>query len=213
MNTDSDYYLLLIDIRESTRLQGKKAQRVMERLEAEIRRLNRTLKPKPTIGLSINYGDEVAGLFISPLQFFDVVESMRDVLHPDVQLRFVAAKGKISVPSKDIRKVGGEVFKKADAAIQRLKKERRFSRWLLGDPILDTVLTALTEMSNAVLENMTSYQRMAFSLLKQGFSQKTVSKKLGKHPQSVSDAVKRGKADLLLEAHSAIRQMLARIDP
>lgn len=211
MDARADYYLLLIDIRGSTRLAMPKARQLMEKLEVELRRINRTLKPKPVLGLSMSYGDEVAGLFTTPARLFDVLMAVRNVLHPGVGLRFVVTRGKIAVSSKDIRKVGGEVFKKANEAMQRIKKRNRFCCWLLGEPIFDAVLTSLVEMSNALLEDMTQYQREVFILLEQGFAQKIVARKLKKHPQSVSDAVKRSKAGIVLDAHRAIRGLLLRL--
>jgi DNA-binding CsgD family transcriptional regulator len=211
MNTDSDYFLLLIDIRESTRLRGHNAKRVMGKLAQQIRKFNRTLKSRPLADLRISYGDEIAGLFSTPLFLYDIVDALRDVLYPDVRLRFVVAKGRISVPSRDIRKVNGEVFKTADKKIRQLKKEGRFSHWTLGNPLLETALTSLSEMSNAILEDMTTYQREVFSLLKRGLAQKTIARKLGKHPQSVSDAVRRGKSELVLQAQAAIRMVLSHL--
>jgi DNA-binding NarL/FixJ family response regulator len=67
-------------------------------------------------------------------------------------------------------------------------------------------------MSNTLLEDMTVYQRGVFALVEQGFSQKDIARELKKHPQSVSDAVMRSKAGLVLEAHQAIKDMLRKLD-
>ena len=209
MDPASDHYLLLIDLKESTRLAPKAAERLFGRLEARLAELNRRLDPPPVLGLTISYGDEVAGLFDTPIHLYGVVEQIRDCLHPEVGIRFVAVRGPIGRLSDDIRQVGGEVFKRADLAIRAIKKGRRFCRWLIGSPVVNSALDSLSEMSNAVLESMTVYQREVHSLLSGGLSQTEAAARLGKYPQSVSDAVRRGRADLVLEAREAINGLLA----
>lgn len=204
-----DHYLLLVDLKRSTRLTRGAAERVFGRLEARLVDLNRSLEPPPVLGLTISYGDEIAGLFDTPVHLYTIVDQIRDWLHPDAGIRFVAARGAIGRLSEDIRQVGGEVFKRADGAIRAIKKQRRFCRWLIGGAAGNTTLDALTEISNAVLEDMTAYQREVYRLLAGGLNQAEIAAQMGKHPQSVSDAVRRGHAELVLEARGAIDGLLA----
>jgi hypothetical protein len=111
MDTNRDYYLLLIDVRGSTKLAPKRIDRVMDRLATELPRINRRLGRELALGLRVSYGDEVAGLFASASRLYDAAVAVRDVLYPDAGLRFVVAKGRIAVASRDIRKVGGLVFR------------------------------------------------------------------------------------------------------
>jgi len=212
MDTSRDYYLLLIDIRGSTKVAPRRLGRVMERLATELPRINRRLKRELALGLRVSYGDEVAGLFASASGLYDAVATVRDALHPDARLRFVVVKGKIAVASRDIRKVGGLAFKQADDAMERLKKRKGFACWLLGDALTDGVLNSLTGMSNTLLEGMTAYQRTVYALIRQGVSRKDAAKRLRKYLQSVSTAARTGKADAVLEAEATIRSVLARLD-
>ncbi len=212
MDTKRDYYLLLIDVRGSTRMVPKRLDRVMERLGTELPRINRRLGRDLTLGLRVSYGDEVAGLFASASRLYDAVAAVRDALHPDARLRFVVVKGRVAVASRDIRKVGGLAFKQADDAMERLKKQRGFARWFVGDPVTDAVLNSLTGMSNTLLEGMTAYQRQVYVLLGNGVSRKDAARKLRKYLQSVSTAARTGKADAVLEAAATIRAVLARLD-
>jgi hypothetical protein len=205
------HYLLLIDLKRSTRLAPEAASRLFGRLEERLGDLNRQLEPRPVLGLTISYGDEVAGLFDSPVRLYDIVDQIREMLHLEVGIRFVAARGSIGRFSQDIRQVGGEVFKRADGAMRAIKKQRRFSKWLIGGPTGNTALDALTEISNAVLEDMTAYQRDVYQLLAGGLSQAEIAVQMGKHRQSVSDAVKRGHAECVIEARGAINGLLAGI--
>jgi len=181
----------------------------MTRLKEELLAINRSLHPKPVIPLTISYGDEVAGLFASPMPLHDVVWRLRGALLPDLRFRFVACRGRIAVASKDIREVGGEVFKRASQAMRSLKAQDRFCRFLLGNALVDPVLDSLARMSNALIEEMTPYQRTVFGLLEQGKPHKDIARELGKYPQSVSQAAKAGKADLILAAQQAINVLLA----
>lgn len=212
MNTERDYYLLLIDVRGSTKMAPARLGRVMERLGAELPRIHRRFGRDLALGLRVSYGDEVAGLFAAASGLYDAVVAVRDTLHPDARLRFVVVKGRVAVASRDIRKVGGVAFKQADDAMERLKRQRGFARWLVGDPLTDTVLNSLAGMSNTLLEGMTTYQRQVYALLSQGVSRKDAARKLRKYLQSVSTAARTGKADAVLEAEATIRGVLARLD-
>lgn len=206
-----DHYLLLVDLKKSTRLAPGAAERVFGQLEGRLVELNRKLDPPPVLGLTISYGDEIAGLFDTPVHLYDIVDQVRDWLHPEAGIRFVAARGAIGRLSEDIRQVGGEVFKRADAAIRAIKRDRRFCRWLIGGATVNTTLDALTEISNAVLEDMTDYQREVYRELAAGRSQTDIAALLSKHRQSVSDAAKRGHAESVLEARAAINGLLAEV--
>jgi DNA-binding CsgD family transcriptional regulator len=205
------HYLLLVDLKKSTRLTRGAAERVFGQLEGRLVELNRTLDPPPVLGLTISYGDEVAGLFDSPIHLYNIVDQVRDWLYPEAGIRFVAARGAIGRLSEDIRQVGGEVFKRADEAIRAIKRDRRFCRWLIGGATVNTTLDALTEISNAVLEDMTEYQREVYRQLAAGLNQTDIAALLSKHRQSVSDAVKRGHAESVLEARAAINGLLAEV--
>lgn len=212
MNTKRDYYLLLIDIRGSTKLPPARVGRVMRRLERQLPHINKRLGRATELGLRVSYGDEVAGLFVSAGVLYAAVVAVREALYPDARLRFVAVKGRIAVASRDIRKVGGPAFKQADDAMERMKRERGFARWSLGDPLTDQVLDSLTRTSNALLEGMTAYQRQVYGLLRGGASRKDAARKLRKYVQSISSAAQAGRAAEVLEAEATIREVLRRLD-
>jgi len=196
------YVLLLLDIKGSTRLPPREAESAKNTLDKILKKWNRKLKPARS--LRINYGDEIAGLFKSPRGIFDAVDDIRQALHPH-EFRFVVTKGLIGTADRDLRKVGGPVFKDANEQLDRIKKARRFCHWNLGDRTRDAMITSLCETAYALMLQMTSYQREVYQLLEQEMPQVQIAEKLGKLPQSVSDAVARGAADLVIDAHRAIR--------
>jgi hypothetical protein len=181
----------------------------MGRLEGASAELNRRFEDELELALNLSYGDEVAGLFRHPRRVYDCVIALREAIAPDAALRFVAAEGRIGVASDDIRKVGGRVFKAADEGMEELKTQRRFALWLLADESANAVLNPLCRLSNALVEGMTDYQRTVYRLMRDGLSGAQIAERLGKYPQSVSDAAKRGGAELVIEAESAARRVLA----
>ncbi len=205
----SNYFLLLIDIQNSTGAPARAMNEKMKLLEATLTRLNKEFRNEAAIPLSISYGDEIAGLFRSPREFYNIVMTVRKVLHPTTGIRFSAVKGKISVESNDIRKVGGPVFKRASTAIRKLKEDYGYASWQLGNTVRDRSLGSLCEISNALINDMSGYQRDVYELLNAGLSQKEIAKRLGKYTQSVWDAVQRSKAAYVIEAQKTINLILA----
>ena len=204
----NNYYLLLVDIKKSTFYAEKERQWIFEQLEFKLNEINQNLNPIPALKLSISYGDEIAGLFETPVQIYTIINQLREVIYPVAKFRFAVSYGKIGIASQDIRKVGGEIFKQADRQIKRLKKHDGFCSWEIYDSTKNDVLNSLTEMSNAIIERMTPYQREVWQLLEQGMTQKEISELLNKYPQSVSEAVKRGGADLVIRASKIINELL-----
>ncbi|MFQ5676032.1 MAG: hypothetical protein ACE5G1_09065, partial [bacterium] len=87
------YYLLLIDIKKSTAISAASRKAIFDQIESHLKVLNHSLKPTPALKLSVSYGDEIAGLFESPQQFYTIVERLREALYPKARLRFVATYG------------------------------------------------------------------------------------------------------------------------
>jgi hypothetical protein len=206
VDTKTVYYLLLADVKGST-LASSSA--VMERLEATATQLSVEHSSALVLGLTLSYGDEVAGLFSRPDPLYSIMRSIRDELLPDLGVRFVVIRGRIGRPSTDIRKVGGEVFKRASVEMAKAKRAGRFCHWDVGNPIAGAVLTTLTEMAQAMFDKLSPYQRDIYFGLRNGKSQRAIADALGKYKQSVSEAVGRGNIELLIEAERLINSLLA----
>jgi len=212
MDLNARYFLLLVDISNSTGLAGKKFNMKMDMLESSLKIMNDTHKSELVLPLTISYGDEIAGLFNAPGNIFKIVAEIRGVFHPLTTIRFAVTKGNIARISQDIRKVGGNIFKVASESVNRLKQDDRFCSWQMGDIILDKALDSLCEISNALLNDMSEYQSKVFDLYKTGLSQRQVALKLKKYPQSVWNAVHRGKANHILNAEETINMILQNIN-
>lgn len=209
VNLKSKYFLLLIDIRSSTELPGKAINEKMKRLETTLLQLNKQFSKDVALPLSISYGDEIAGLFHSPHHFYNIIKVIQNTFYPLTTIRFAAVKGKISMESQDIRKIGGMIFKKASTAINQLKASNNYASWQLGNTILDKSLDSLCEISNALVNDMSEYQRKVFNLLSAGLTQKEIANQLSKYPQSVWDAIQRSKAVYVIDAQKTVNLILA----
>lgn len=207
--TGKNYYLLLLDIRDSSVLPAKELTLTIQKLEERLRELNRRYRKQLALKLSINYGDEIAALLETAQPVLPIVQEIRNTLYPLTSLRFAVVYGKIAVAGNDIRKAGGPVFKQADERINELKKKNVFSYWQTGHDAHDQALTALCNVSNVLLEEMSGYQREVFALLEQGYNQREIAEELGKYQQSVWDALHRSKALYVQECEKGIGSLLA----
>ena len=212
MHTPDTYYLFLCDLRDSTRLEAAKAGEAIAIVDATLETLNTQFAGSLAVPLQLSYGDEIAGLFTVSAPIHDVVSTLRHALRPVTAFRFVVCHGRIGSLSDDMRKVGGPAFKQASEAITGLKSSGAFCRWLLDDRLLSDTIEALTESANAFLETATDYQYQVYTLLAQGLSQRVIAKDLDKFPQSVSDAVKRARLELVIRMDQLIRRHLMAMD-
>ncbi|MEI6900047.1 MAG: SatD family protein [Bacteroidota bacterium] len=208
MDLNTNYYLLLIDIINSTQLSDQDFNGKMDLLGTSLIDINNQLENDLVIPLSVNYGDEIAGLFFSPENIFMVVMEIRKVLFPLTTIRFVVVKGFISRISSDIRQIGGIIFKKANQEIDLLKKNNYFCSWQCGNSLTDKTLESLCEISNVLLQDMSEYQRNVYELLRHECTQKQIAEKLGKYTQSVWDAIHRSKANYIIEAEKTLQLIL-----
>jgi len=126
LDLNAKYCLILIDIIRSSKLNEETREILFADLGKRLEDLNRNLSPAPVLKLSINYGDEIAGLFSTPVSFYSIVENLRRLFPGKKSFRFVACTGKIGFMSEDITQVGGEVFKHAGELMAQLKKTNHF---------------------------------------------------------------------------------------
>ncbi len=208
MNTKKKYYLLLIDIVNSTQMPNKNFALKMKLIEKQLKVLNKTFSSKLVLPLDISYGDEIAGLFKKPEPIYTVVSEIRKIFYPLTNIRFVVVKGTIGRVSKDIRQIGGVVFKKANEAITTLKNNNHFCSWLLDDSIINKTLESLCHLTNTALEDMSNYQRSVYYLYQKNISQTKIASQLKKQKQSVWDTIQRSHANYILNAESTIHLIL-----
>jgi len=202
------YFLLLFDVKNSSGLKNEEFNKRMKLIRQKLDESNAVNSKQIVIPMSISYGDEIAGLYTSPENFFTLYSGIRKIFYPITAVRMVVVKGYIAVDSYDIRQIGGFVFKTANEAMNILKKEKSFFAWQTGQPVFDKSLDSLCEISNVMLNDLSTYQRDIYELINEGFNQKQIAERLGKYSQSVWNAIKRGKINYILQAQNSIIFML-----
>ncbi len=160
------------------------------------------------LGPALNYGDEISALLADPAHAYDVMATLRDSLRPWGGLRCAFVYGQIGTRSEDLTRVSGPVFSRANALIKQLKKSGWFSTWATPDDAANQTLGALANSASAMIASMTNYQFEVYRALASGQSQIEIAAAMGKHQQSVSDAVKRADIDLILSIEQTIRNVL-----
>lgn len=196
--------LLLCDLKGSSDFGPEKGGELLAQLEALLAQLNERHAADVILPLEISYGDEIASLLLYPEAAFEIVRALRRGLGVQMAFRFAVVFGQIGARTSNIRQIGGEVFTIANAAISRLKRQNRFGEWHIFQDARDIELTLLTNLCQGFIARMTDYQFLVYILLAEGLSQKAVAERLGKYPQSVSDAVRRAEIDLVIEAENQI---------
>ncbi|OYW88427.1 MAG: hypothetical protein B7X53_00740 [Hyphomonas sp. 34-62-18] len=196
--------LLLCDLKGSSGFGPEKGGELLAQLEALLVQLNERHAADIILPLEISYGDEIASLLLHPEAAFEIVRALRKGLGVQMAFRFAVVFGQIGARTSNIRQIGGEVFTIANAAISRLKRQNRFGEWHIFKDARDIELTLLTNLCQGFIARMTDYQFLVYILLAEGLSQKAVAERLGKYPQSVSDAVRRAEIDLVIEAENQI---------
>jgi len=204
----SQKILFMGDVADSTAIDAPAYSSAFQALERAITSINRSVKAD--LPLSLQYGDEVSGLYETPGDAWQIATQLRDALHPTTALRFVVVRGKVGRLDSDIRKVGGQIFKVANTLMTRAKHENRFGLWRLNDEE-DKILDALTAAASHLWREMSSYQENIYRLRRQGRNYKDIQAELDKHQQSVSKAAQRGGIEIVIEAEQAIEQVLKKI--
>ena len=205
-------YLFLADIAGSSDLEPGAGSMMMQSLIQTLDMVNTKYKSSLIAPFEINYGDEFAALFseLAPIQ--TVIHLVRDSLKEFTSFRCVIAKGRVNNPEGSVRQMGGPVFKSASALLDALKTSNRFSAWRVSDQLTDATLEALTNLPNALIQEMTEYQYDVFILLMNGLPQIEIAKQLDKYPQSVSRAIQQSHADQIIDAEITLNNYLAVLD-
>lgn len=209
MDLQRRYYLLLGDLKQSTRTVEGQAPVAIRKLVETVSELSGTFADELVLDMEVNYGDEFAGLFHRPAALYDVIDRLRHELRGIAGFRVAIAYGRIGHAASTMTQMGGPAFQMANDALIDLKKSDAFARWQIGGELENLTLTALTNAADSFRQNMTDYQYEVFRYLSEGLSQTETARALGKFDQSVSTAAKRGHTDVALALDKTIRQRLA----
>lgn len=209
LSTRRDYFLVLIDLEGSTGLPPGKLKQATQSLHRELVTLSRVHQTDLALPVRQHYGDEVAALLRSPRSIYEIVDAVRDAVHSYTGVRYVVGHGRIGQAAKDISLVSGPVFKDAHRQMTLLKKQKASrASWQIGGPVERSVLQALSDMSDSLIEDLTDFRYGIWRHLRRGSSQSQIARTMKRHPQSISNAVAGGHLRALIEGEQAIAAVL-----
>ncbi|MEL6324576.1 MAG: hypothetical protein AAFQ84_10155 [Pseudomonadota bacterium] len=209
MDLGSDYFLLLGDLKGSSSLTTDVSASVIDTVRAALRTLSDAHAADLLRPMELNYGDEFAALYRSPLRAYGAVSQIREALRGQTDFRFVVARGRLGAKADTLREMGGPVFKIASVALGSLKTSGTFGRWLIGTDLQNRTLSVLTNLVDDLIGEMTDYQYEVYRLTQEGMSGVEIAKYLDKTPQSVSKALVSSHGRTIIEAEALIRDQLA----
>jgi hypothetical protein len=212
LSTRKNYYLVLADLRGATRTTPGRLRKALNSIQGAVRQINRSHRNLVVVPFALNYGDEVAGLVQSLEPTYDIADSIREAAYPYTRVRFVINRGRIGVASEDITQIGGPVFKEAQQLITNLKRDQAAFIWNVGTAFDNGLLSLLSVLVNSMIEDLTPYRHSIWRLLREGENQRQVARELRKHPQSVSQAVRKGNIAAISRTEEIIREILKIID-
>jgi len=212
LSTRKNYYLVLADLRGATKTTPGRLKKALNSIQGAVRQINRSHREIVAVPFALNYGDEVAGLVQALEPAYDIADRIREAAYPYTQVRFVINRGRIGVASKDITQVGGPVFKEAQKLITNLKRDHAAFVWNVSTEFDNGLLSLLSVLANTMIEDLTPYRHSIWRLLREGKNQRQIARELRKHPQSVSQAVKKGNIAAISRAEDVIREILKIID-
>jgi len=201
-------YLLIADIVNSTEIGREELTRIVKAIEKRLKKWNKDFSKDLLVPMRLSYGDEIAGLFLKPEHIFTIVRELRRIVYQNSRIRFVVIKDKIGSHNMDITKIGGAVFKRANEELNRIKEENLFCFWDVGDQTLSQTLTALTELTNYLIEQLSDYQKSIYALFELGLNQKEIATKLGKFPQSAWKVMRKSKIPQIHYGEKTIELLL-----
>jgi len=204
---------MLVDLEGSTRLPPARLKAATRILQKELASLSGRHRADLLLPLRQQYGDEIAALLRTPRAVYEIVDAVRHAVRPYTGVRYVVTQGRIGQAAGEISLVGGPVFKEAEQLMRVLKKRRApASIWQIGEPVQRSVLQALADMSDSLIEDLTDFRYSIWRNLREGKSQSQVAGSMKRHAQSISNAVAAGHLRALILGEKAMSAVLGSIE-
>lgn len=159
--------------------------------------------------IKITRGDEIAGVLQRTDNLYRIADSVLEMIHP-LNLRFVFVKGILTagLDTKDAAIIDGPAFKIAGELLLKVKMEKKDFIFCLGNPILDEILTTLSNLLSGIKKDWTENQRKVVRLYHEFQSQSEVAKKLRVTQQNIAKILKSVNWLNVQEAEEALNRLL-----
>ncbi len=159
--------------------------------------------------IKITRGDEIAGVLQRMDNLFRIADSLNEMIYP-LKLRFIFVKDVLTagLDTRDAAIIDGPAFKKAGELLPKAKIEKKDFIFCLGNPILDEVLTALSNLISEIKNSWTENQKQVVRLYRELHRQSKVAVKLKVTQQNIAKVLKSVNWPKVLEAEEALNRLL-----
>jgi hypothetical protein len=204
------FVAVVADLEQSRRM--KERASFSRQLEKHLRSINAHFSDEIWAPLTTVRGlDEISGLLRRPERAFEICARVNEMVHP-ARFRWGIAEGTIDVGirTRDAGAMDGPAFHAASEAIARAEAERRtyaFSLPRLG-PDQTEMLEASAQLYAEVVMAWTSTVPQVIAAIRSTTSQVEAAKSLKVTPQRVSQVVRRGSINRLIDFEAATRAVL-----
>jgi len=159
--------------------------------------------------IKITRGDEIAGVLHKIDNLYRIADSINEMIYP-FRLRFILVKSLLTagLDTKDAAIIDGPAFKIAGELLLKEKIEKKDFIFYLGNPILDQVLTALSNLLSGIKKDWTENQRTVVHLYRELQNQREVAKRLRVTQQNIAKILKSVDWPMVQEAEEALNRLL-----
>lgn len=195
------YCVVLGDVVDSAAIEDR--VEFQQLLEATNEQVTETFEPFIHAPFAVIKGvDEIGGVLTSIRPIVQIQKVFARELHP-VQLRLAVVVGEIDVniDSREIAKMDGAAFARADQILTAMEKEKTTFRMQSGRPVVDSLISDEINVLDIVRSGWTRRQMDIVMKLDELGSQTEVARFYDVTPQAVSNALmdSNGKVLLLIE--------------
>lgn len=179
------------------------------RLVEAYQRINESYTKDFFAPIKITRGDEIAGVLQRTDNLYRIADSINEMVYP-FRLRFVFVKGVLTagLDTRDAAIIDGPAFKNAGELLPKAKMEKKDFIFCLGNPILDEVLTALSNLISEIKNSWTENQKQVVRLYRELHSQSKVAVKLKVTQQNIAKVLKSVNWLKVQEAEEALNRLL-----
>jgi hypothetical protein len=154
-------------------------------------------------------GDEITGMTEDLKDAYTIVAKLFEKIHP-LKIRVVISEGKIDQnrPTEVLNELDGEVFWNASAAMNILKKKKRYIKFTTKNEHNDDILTSLADIVTELKYEWTEKEKEIVQTYEETQNQIKAANQLKIFQQSVSDGLRRAKYKQIREAEKALKEFL-----
>ncbi len=180
-----------------------------KKLDQVISKINRKFKKQLLSKFEIFKGDEITGMCENLKIAYIIVSQIFEYLHP-LKIRMVLSKGDIDQKrqTENLNEQAGEVFWNASAAMNELKRSKRYIRFTTKNDLNDSILTNLADIVTELKYDWTEKEKEIITFYEEFENQNRVAKKMRISQQSVSDGLRRARYKQIRDAEEALIEFI-----